>query len=574
MTHGAMSGPEYLAHVMKNGLEGDGFNLMRVSKLFREGNFKELDKWGERNPFIKDAAEWLRGGGKAAYMQADDVENGGRRLLTAIKTNQLRSAGDAMMMFLHQWNDSWDLLSRVTAYGLVKRDELQRLGYDKVVEEHGADSKQAQAIYTEAMGRAKEKAKGLANFSLYGEKGRKISSIYMFFRPEITTKIATMDALAPMFQSEERWLKNNLHPEELKEPEAVERAQKEFQRRKKLATTTTIGLMGAGAALYATARLMSDNDEQGRNRVAVTPKRDFMKGVKFPIPGTKWDASLNYGFGPGAFAGMGAQIMAALYGDQSVKDAAHNIADLALEMVMPITLSQIDPSRDFVKFVADTLAPSWFKPGLEYAMNTDSYGNPIYNDKDTKYPGAYTGGQGVKSGYKATSEFLYENMGVEIEPNELAHWVSSYAGVVDEYANIAHSLYQALTDKADTNWKLLIGSWIARSHNMDARDYADVAKDVANAKQRLNDFEIHPESAEKIAAKHPDDEGLVGAFESNLADIRALQAEIKMLNFQDIPHKEKQAQLDDLTAQLSMLKRQAVTNAESVKLEASESSKP
>ena len=567
MTHGLISGPQYLALVVKNGLQGDGFNLLNVSKLFRTGQFDKLDKWAERDPFIKDAAEWLRQGGKAAYMQADDIENGGRRLLTAIKARPLMKGSDAMMMVLHQWNDSWDLLSRVTAYGLVKRDELQRLNYAAAVDAHGEGSPEATAIYNEASKRATEKAKGLANFSLYGDKGRAVSAVYMFFKPEITTKVATVDALAPLFQTEAGWLKRNLTAEEKNDPEAIDKARQEFRKNKLLAGATTVGLMGIGAAIYTLARMFSPEDEQGRNRVAIANKQGWMKAAKFPLPGTKIDLNVNFGFGPGAFVGMGAQIAAALHGDQSAKDAAVNIVDLVLEMFFPIVLSSIDPARDFFKFVIDTITPSLGKPAIEFAMNTDAFGNPIYNENTTKYPGAYTGGAGVSGMYKDAARWANTHWGVEWEPNTMKHWVSNYADVVQEYGTMAYSLTQAMRDKANMDWKPFVGSWIGRSGNTDGRDYAEVGKEVAEAKARLNVIKIDPVAGAKLRKDHPQDAALVHNFDANLGRIRKLQAAIKDTNLRDMPHKQKEAQLDMLNAQLSMEKRHAVLVAKPVGVE-------
>jgi len=569
MTERFGMGPEYIGNLLSHAASLDGFSMFNVAKLLRNGEFDEVNSRALNNPFIKDAAEWYSRGGRASYADIDTIANSGSRLLSRVKENKFTEAKDALGMVMNQWNDSWDLLSRVTAYGMFKRQYLDSLGYGDAVDTHGLDSPEAKDIYNEASARAVDKAKGLANFSLYGEKGRSIGSWYMFFRPEITTKVAIMDALSPLFTSKQNWVSKKLLPQDRGNPELVAKAEADHTYKRQLAGLTMVALMGAGAAMYTAARAFSPKDEQGRNRVAAGDKSAWLRTAKFPISGTKLNVSLAWGFGVGNIANVGAQLAAAGYGDQSWKEAGINSLKTILDIFLPISVSNIDPSLDIkhlVNWVVDTAAPSLLKPLFEYTMNMDSMGNQIYNTRDGKVSGAYSGGPGVPQLLKDVATYSHEHFGTDFEPNEMYHWITNYADSVNDWSNLVYGAKQAFTGEKSMDPKTILGSFISRDRNIDSRDYAEVEGDVKEARKRLNEGKGHPELAAKYHAEHPDDAAIVAKFNNSLSAIRSVQKQIKLTNLSNLTPKEKETKVDELNAKLSLLKRQTINRIRPVKV--------
>ena len=473
-------------------------------------------------------------------------------------------AKQAVSMVMNQWNDAWDWMSRVTAFGLQKRKILDRMGYADVVEEHGVDSPQAKNIMEEAVVRASNYAKELANFSLVGNKSRLMKMMYMFFGPAMTTNISTIDALSPMWTDVDAKINHTFTQEELAQPGVRENAKVEYNRLARNARIVSLSLVTAGALMYSLARAMSGKDEQGRNRIADTDKAMWIKQAQFEIPGTKkllgapLNANLAFGFGPGGLLAAGAQIAAFTYGDQTAAEAGGNLFNILVEMVSPIVPSHINPAKFFWSWLADTAVPWVAKVPLELAMNKNSIGKEIYNTHPSKYSPVYTGGANVPQGDADAALWAYKHLGVTVEPDMLNFLGSNLGQAPHDYANMAYGLVQAMRGKSDFDLKSLVGSFVSRVHTGDSQRYSAIKSQVAEAQQRLNTMDIDPRTGVELMKRHPMDSLIVESFNQNLGTIRELQQRRQEFQVMDIDPKNKRKLLNSIDVQLNLEKRLAV----------------
>jgi hypothetical protein len=334
-------------------------------------------------------------------------------------------------------------------------------------------------------------------------------------------------------------------------------------------------LYAAGLMMYGLARMMSPKDLQGRNIFANSDKAQMLKSMQIPIFNTGYNANLAYGFGTGGFIGLGAQHAAYLFGDQTGKDAALHSLDLFLEAFLPILPSHIDPSKNFWAFVADSLAFSQIKPGLEFAMNKDSLGHAITNIFPNRFGSVNTGGSGVPQMFKDAATFFHEKFETTIQPNELYFLFSNYMDAYTGYASMIYNGIQAVKgDFSGINPKAFLGSFISKQGNVDERHYSELKPEALEAKQRLATAEINPQLGAEYKRRHPTDQVLVQNFFRNQGVINELSARRNEANITKMPPQAKRALVNNLTEQINVQKRIAVESAKPVAVTPIRPSKP
>jgi hypothetical protein len=295
----------------------------------------------------------------------------------------------------------------------------------------------------------------------------------------------------------------------------------------------------------------------------------WITNAQVPIPGTKLNANLAWGFGPGNISALGAQFAAYVHGDQTASEMAGNMATITAEMFIPLKPSHMSPAKDFWKWLVDTVAPSLVRPPLELAMNKDSIGNEIYNAHANRYSGVYTGGANVPQYIKDAATYMHQQFETELSPNEMYFLISNYGEAVNDATNMAYETRLAMTGQKEPDWKSFFGGLMSRDSNVDSRHYAEIKDEVTKATHRLHEIEIDPESGSRLREKHPFDTAITASFNKNLGTITGLQAEMNRVRLQPIPLMEKKQILDALGLQLNIQKRMAVEATQPVTVEAS-----
>jgi hypothetical protein len=244
--------------------------------------------------------------------------------------------------------------------------------------------------------------------------------------------------------------------------------------------------------------MMAGDDDQGRNRIATDDMSRWTRYGRFFIPGIERPFQLPWGFGPGAFAAAGAQIAALTTGRVSIVDAFQNIGVIGMDSFLPLPISRIGLIDNFPAWAMDSVTPSAFRPFFEYVMNLDGLGREIYNNRQTRYGDAYTGGDSIPEAYKAIARTLFKatDGGLDISPNTMYFFASNY---LDGFAKASTAVFDVgmnITGQKDFDAKNdipFLGSFMGTKSNVDSREFSKVEAQVKAFDKRINSLKDKPD---------------------------------------------------------------------------------
>lgn len=555
-TLGAEFGPEKSKELINNistrVAHGGMMKAGKISKLYAEANMKELDKMRKEDPFANSIMEYLEEGGRISYVQGLAIRSQIDELNRDIVRSPFTRGKEKLDKWVDIWTDTFELTSRAAAYEVLKAQ------FAKTMPEKAA--RQQAAAY----------AKNLANFEQVGQWGREAGALYMFFRPAATGAVRAIDALTPLLQSEESALSRL--PESIQnDPVARRQFLLDFHRRKEATKTMVMSLAGAGLTLYLMAYTAADDDDYGRNKVATDDMSQWSRNLRMPLdfmgikPLKDNYLQLPWGFGLGAFAAAGAQVGGMAMGKTSIMDGAANMVSIALDSYLPLPVARFNPMDNFPAWAMDSLAPSAARPFLEYVMNIDTFGREIYNNRQSKYGDAYTGGANIPDLYNRATRTLFDvtNAQVDIAPSSLYFFTNNY---VDGWSRILHNsagIYDLASGKKGFDPKrdlLFMDSFFGKKSSVDAREFADIQKQAEEKAQRLRTLQqLRPELYQRYLESHPNDPAIVAVYNkvtnSVLRDIRKEMNRIRAGDYTPI---QRKALLDEQVRRRDFIMRRTI----------------
>jgi hypothetical protein len=332
----------------------------------------------------------------------------------------------------------------------------------------------------------------------------------------------------------------------------------------------TLGLLGLGAAIYGMAYMLADDDDQGRNKVATDDASRWSRYARFhfEILGKDVIFQMPWGFGLGAFAAAGAQIASVGLGNTSVKDALTNTFLIGMDSFLPLPVSRINPMDQPAAWLMDSALPSALRPFLEWTMNVDGLGRQIYNNRQSRFGDAYTGGDNIPEMYKAAARTLYEatSGAVDWSPNTMYFFANSY---LDGVTRLGHGIHNiALTGAGDKEFNpktdtLVFDSFFGAPSNIDAREFSNVEKQILDIKKRLNSLEANnPAQYSKYVENNPTHMALVDLYDKQTNQtLRDLRQEANVYRrMQGLTPKER-SELVKNTVQMQNLVKRDLLNA-------------
>ena len=539
-TLGSELGPEatfnYLGAIASDVVQGKMFKTNKFSRLYSKGNVKEIEALAEKDAYYKDLLDYVRTGGRVSYIAG--LANRGQydELYKGLGGNKIVQTKEQVDKVFDAWIDTFELSARVSAYRIAKSSEIARLTKEKSpkTDEERKDIEKAASI------RAAAYSKNLANFEQVGEWGKVLGAFFMFFRPSATGAVRAMEAIAPAFQSlpqarlrlpefaHAARLREKLKGEmtadarkatekELKEYEGyISKFESNFAERQKSARVMATALIGMGFAVYLMAKMMADDDDLGRNKVSTDDMSRWTKFARFFIPGFEKPLQLPWGFGLGGLAALGAQLGA--IGDNNVKlrDTLGNIVTIGMDSFLPLPVSRINPFEKPREFFIDSMTPSIVRPLVEYSLNVDALGRQIYNNRQSRFGDAYTGGDNIPEAYKAAARKWFDLTGFDVSPNSLYFFANNYAdGASRILIQAPVNLTMFLTGKKEFNWKtdtMVLDSFIGAPSNFDARTWQKIEDDLKDRAQRINMLKDKPDKYYSYLAKNPMDQILVDMY--------------------------------------------------------------
>lgn len=539
-TLGAELGPEatfnYLGAIAADVAQGKMFKTNKFSRLYSKGNVKEIEALAEKDDYYKDLLDYVKTGGRVSYIAG--LANRGQydELYKGLGGGKIVETKEQVDKVFDAWIDTFELSARVSAYRIAKSNEIARLTKDKSPK---TDAERKE-IEKAASIRAAAYSKNLANFEQVGEWGKVLGAFFMFFRPSATGAVRAMEAIAPAFQSlpqarlrlpefaHAARLREKLNGEmsddarkamekELKEYEGyISKFESNFVERQKNARVMSVALIGMGFAVYMMSKMLADDDELKRNKVSTDDMSRWTKFARFFIPGFENPIQIPWGFGLGGLAALGAQLAAISDNNVKLRDTLGNIVTIAMDSFLPLPVSRINPFEKPREFLIDSMTPSIVRPLVEYSLNVDALGRQIYNNRQSRYGDAYTGGDNIPEAYKLAARKWFDLTGYDVSPNSLYFFANNYAdGASRILIQAPVNLTMFLTGNKEFNWKtdtMVLDSFIGTPSNFDARTWQKIEDDLKDRAQKLSMLEDKPEKYYSYLAKNPMDQILVNMY--------------------------------------------------------------
>jgi hypothetical protein len=560
-TLGAELGPvkagQLLTAVASDVAGGGMAKSIRFSNLYANGNFDKIKELAAKDQYYADLLDYIQLGGKVSYLQGLAAKGALDGLMKEIGRSGILQKKDQVDKFIDIYNDMFELSSRAATYRMLK---------DQFFAENKSSGKfknDADAL-ADAKSQAVEYAKNLANFEQVGRWGKGAGALFMFFRPAATGAVRAIEALAPAFGFNEANFREEAAAQGRTE-EQIEKAVKELKQRQTNARYMSTGLIGTGVAMYYMALMMAEEDDQGRNKVVTDDMARWTRYARFHIPGTDLIIQIPWGFGLGAFASAGAQIASIASGRTSLLDAFGNILVTGADSFMPLPVSRISPIDNFPAFAMDSVTPSMFRPFFEYVMNLDGLGREIYNNRQSRFGDAYTGGDNIPEMYKKAARELFDatNGAVDWSPNTMYFFANNYFDGMAKMASSATNVGLTVAGAKDFDPKndmVFLSSFIGSKSNIDAREFSSIEKQVKAMEQRINSLKDRPEQLEKFMEDNPTAYPAVQFYNmqvnGTLRNIRA--AANKVRANKDLTIMERKEQLKQLNDMSSLVKHRLV----------------
>jgi hypothetical protein len=545
--------------VANNGLA----RALNYSKLYADGKFDEINRLaGNGKPYeslsskeryYRDLMDYVEMGGRVSYLQGVAAKGALDQLIKEVGRSGILRKKDQVDKFIDIYNDMFELSSRVAAYRLLKDQYYHENLGNKMSE---ADAKEDARI------RAVEYAKNLANFEQVGKWGKQAGALFMFFRPAATGAVRAIQALSPAFSFNEENFRKEAQAEG-RTPQQIERAVAIMQKRQYAARRMMVTMTGIGVAFYTMALMMAGDDDQGRNRTATDDMARWTRYARFFVPGLENPIQIPWGFGPGAFASAGSQIASIGTGRVSIGEAFSNIITSGLDSFLPLPVSRISPVDNFPAWAMDSVTPSAFRPFFEYVMNMDGLGREIYNNRQTRYGDAYTGGDSIPEAYKLAARSLFDatDGAIDWSPNTMYFFASNYFDGMAKMGTAATNLGYTVTGNKDFDPKNdlpFIGSFIGTKSNVDAREFSKVEEQIKGIDKRINSLKDKPEALERYLEANPNAYGAVEFYNQQvngqLREIRAVANQVRANG--ELTPRERKLQLEEINGMSNMLKRQ------------------
>jgi len=553
------------ANVAKTIVNGGIPRAAKMALMYENGDMAGLKKLAESgNEQAKNIYEYLQAGGFVKYQEGFSMAKHQAELQDLIGPSKVATSLEHVNKYFDVWNDTFEFAGRAAAYGPVKEQILERMKGER----HDITSPE---VLKKAQVEAAAYTKNLFNYSQVGKYGREAGSMFMFLRPALTTAVRSIDAIAPAFQRAESLLP--YLPKAVREdPEAVKKFIAAHEKQQKMGRVMLGSMLAAGAGLYELARATAETDDQGRNKMDTDDMELWTRNIRLPLHGLGGKENdylqIPWGFGLGAWGALGAQMTAWASGNQSFAKTLTNMIPAAMDSYLPLPVAKFNPTEHPFAWVADSVAPSFARPALEYAMNVDEFGREIYNNRTSAFGDAYVGGEHLPELYGMVTRFLADNTNgqVDISPNTLHFFTNNYMDGIARIGHNATGLGLTMADKKDFDPKrdlFVLDSFLGKSSSYDAREFSDVEAKIKKQAAVLNMYKERPDQLEKYEEANPNARMAVAIYNSQVnGPLKTIREEMKRISASSDDPKDKQEQLRDLRKNRDWLMRSIIDSVQ------------
>jgi hypothetical protein len=518
------------------------------------------------NTYPADMWDFLTQGGAVSYRQAITDLRANQEMRDQIAIKGIKKTANAVKGFFDGYMSTFELSARVAAYQTKLDDILSEKA-------PGQSKSQLEKSNPDILKAAQEEAaafsKNLANFEQVGESGKTLGGLFMFFRPSATGAARGLDAIAPIFIRDFDAFAQTLPDFVKNDPQALAKYKESFLKQQASAKATVGFLIGIGMAVPVLAALIGGEDEEGRNNIEYDSSDRWLRMARFDI-GDGEVVQIPWGFGIGGFAAMGAQINFLMNGlanpktENSPKQFFGNMINIALDSFLPLPISRINPFDNPYSWFFDSAMPTAVRPMLEYTLNLNAFGQPIYNPRQSlKYGDAYGGTDNIPQAYKDASIKLAEETvgGINIEPNVLYFYGNNYFDGITRLASNLYGLGKTITGEKNFDKKrdlLLLDSFFSKNSKVDQRAYARVVEEAKDVIERVNLFkETNPEKFVEYISRNPLGLTIEKRYNKLVnGDLKEITSQMKQIRMMPgISPKEKNEIIEVLKEQQNQIKR-------------------
>ena len=566
------------AQVVKNGLG----KAMQVALLEERGDAasKKMLLNAAQDPFVADMLEYLRFGGKTTYLQGFSLKSNLEQLSKdTIGRSRIITNLEAAGRLIDTWNNMFEFTGRTAAYSIYKDKALAKNIKDGMSNTKGLQGQMSPAERAAAVESAAF-VKNLANFEKVGEKGRGLGALYMFIRPSATGAVRAIEAVMPAFTSEKQEL-DDMPPQIASDPAAKAAYIANFRRDRRNAQIMVGVLMGAGYSMYMLSMLGAPDDEWNRNNTKTDNMEQWTRFLRFHIPnevsqkvglGKDVVFQIPWGFGLGSFGAIGAQIAGMVHGNSSIKEGLGNIAGTILpDSFLPLPMSKIPITDSPLNWLVDSIAPTVFRPIVEFISNKNGIGQAINSATQRRMGDAFTGSDRIPEIYKDVAKWWFRAtdgegfMGVpgDVSPNTIYFFANSYLDGVSKLGEIGYNWANLDKGEREFNPKNdipLFGSFFGAKTNVDSREYGKVEAKIKEIDQRLVTMKKDdPVQHALYVAKQPLYPSVVDVYQSKQGELNELRRKAtEIRNLKGLTPKDRDQILKVITLQQNMLKHQMV----------------
>ena len=491
---------------------------MNFMRLYAKGELEQISELAAKDAWYRDALEFVNIGGKVSYLSGLRNETQMDEMYKKLGPGKIIRNVEQLAAFVDPITEGLELALRVSAFRTAK-------GFP----EFQGDARKAAAY-----------SKDLANFEQIGQWGKWMGAWFMFSRPSATGASRLYDALS----------------------------------KGKYAKQTVLTSAAIGSSVYFLSMLMGGDDDEGRNRAEYDDPARWVRNWRLFIPGYESPIQIPWGFGFGSIGAASAQLSMFLFGKSTAKEFAGNMKTIASEAA-GLPVSQMDFIESPFAFLLDSITPSVAKPVLQIVADVDSLGRPVFNKGQSKYVGAYMGGENIPESVKQISETMFDTFREVLPASMLKglsadglHFIAnSYLGGVYRTIGQMDSSLRATgvfteNEQKDINAvkaTLLLSGFVGTAANYDARKYYETKDEIAQYKKVLRTYKDQaPEKYADYKDEYPGRERAVKYFEkqqnSVLRDLQEQRNKIKT-RYKDEPKEREEALKENRERQNDVMRR-------------------
>jgi hypothetical protein len=496
-------------------------------------------KNNDKSGFVKDLIEYLEAGGNVSVVQSFAVAGQADQLMGSSEKNKVLLAKDDISNFFDSWTQAFEFAARTAAYKVMKANFIKQnrdAGYSQKESERRAIEQAAPYV------------KRLANFEEVGTLGKNMGAWFMFFRASAVGASRAIEGLEPAFRNWES-VQSQLDDVIRNDPAALENYKKEFMRKKQAGRIAMAALMGLGMITYWMSVGFSGDDEDDENKMLGDDLARWTKFARFDIgksaSGEERVIQIPWGFGLGAFAAWGAQLAGAVSSrGNGLADVMGNMLTIGLDSFLPLPVSRINPFDKPQIAIVDSVLPSVFRPFVEHAMNVNALGQEIYNNRQSKYGDAYTGGDNIPNIYKDAAIMLEQSTGVDVSPNSIYFYANNYLDGITRLLHNGYGIYETATGQKDFDAKrdlILFESFVSSKSNYNAREFEKIGTEIEKRSKKFESAKLNPEYFAKYIEDNATDPMLIESFNVMInGNLKTLREQANIIRrMPDLTPKEK-----------------------------------